>query len=242
MDLIPSIDILNGQVVRLKYGKPENLTIYGNDPIKTAQYWVEQGAKKLHIVDLDNALGNGDNIELIHEIIKSIKIKIQVGGGIRDKEKIFKLFNLGVNKIILGTLIIKHPEIVTELKSYFNTKKIILALDYEDQQVKIEGWKNKTNYNVVEQLRNFRNMGVKEFLLTSVERDGVLTGPDIKLLSKIRKINDIEIIASAGIRNVDDILTLNKMGINGVIIGRALYDKKIIFSEIIKKLEKDGIS
>ena len=174
--------------------------------------------------------------------IKRIKIKIQVGGGIRDKEKIFELFNLGVNKIILGTLIIKHPAIVTELKSYFNTKKIILALDYENQQVKIEGWKNKTNYNVVEQLRNFRNMGVKEFLLTSVERDGVLTGPDIKLLSKIRKINDIEIIASAGIRNIDDILTLNKMGINGVIIGRALYDKKIIFSETIKKLEKDGIS
>ena len=121
-------------------------------------------------------------------------------------------------------------------------KKIILALDYENQQVKIEGWKTKTNYNVMEQLRKFRNMGVKEFLLTSVERDGVLNGPDVKLLSKIRKINNIEIIASAGIRNVDDILTLNKMGINGVIIGRALYDKKIIFNETIKKLEKDGIS
>ena len=128
------------------------------------------------------------------------------------------------------------------MKIYFKAKKIILALDYEKQQVKIEGWTNNTNYNVIEQLKNFRNMGVKEFLLTSVERDGVLNGPDVKLLSQIRKINDVEIIASAGIRNIDDILTLNKMGIDGVIIGRALYDKKIIFNETIKKLEKDGIS
>ena len=235
INVIPSVDILEGQVVRLKQGDPKQVTVYDENPISTAKRWVEDGAEMIHVVDLDSTLGRGENVEVIRGLIKNIDIKLQIGGGIRNTNYAVDLLDRGAWRVILGTLALSDHSSLSSLLLKFGSERIGVALDYELGRVKSRGWQSFTDLNIENALEIFRKIGVRYFLMTSVERDGLLNGPDIQTLSKACQLEGIKIIASGGIRNINDILCLEKIGAWGAIVGTALYEKKISLTEIYDK-------
>ena len=231
MKIIPSIDLMEGQVVRLRRGDPAQATVYSENPIEIAKEWVNQGSEIIHIVDLDATLGQGQNHSIIKKIIESVDAKIQVGGGIRTVSQASSLLKGGAWRVILGTLAISNPDALSTLLGKFGSDVIAVALDYEDGRVKSKGWRSFTELRVLEALSMFMGLGATSFLMTSVERDGLLSGPDIETLSLASTLHDAEIIASGGIRNIQDIQDLEEAGVWGAIVGRALYDGKFNLRE-----------
>lgn len=235
MLVIPAIDLMNGRVVRLLRGDPKRAKSYAHmgDPIDFARIWEAEGARMIHIVDLDAALGLGENTNTIGEIIRSTRIQIQVGGGIRSIERAGRLINAGASRIVLGSLAFRSMESIRTLLEMFGDERVAVALDHLNGRVMIGGWKEPTNMMLREAAKMFSGMGVKFFLVTSIERDGMMTGPDIRSLSSILDLN-INIMASGGVRSLDDIETLRDLGVYGVILGRALYEGRISLREALK--------
>ncbi len=239
MKLIPSIDIFEGKVVRFIKGDPETSVIYSEDPVSTAKKWVSQGADAIHIVDLDAAIGTErNNLSIIEKIIATIKIPIQVGGGISNFNEASSLFRKGVNAIVVGTLAFNYTPSIKRLIKTFGKEKVIVALDYLGETVVVKGWTASTGIILDDAIKKFQNIGVNLFLMTSVERDGTLTGPDYKTLRKINEKFDVKLIASGGIRSVHDLLHLNEIGVHGAIIGKALYEEKFNLKTAVSALRK----
>ncbi len=233
--IIPAVDIKNGKCVRLVKGDPKYETIYSDDPLKMAKIWEEKGAQVLHIVDLDGALGKKKtNERIIHKIINELSIKVQVGGGIRSTEKAERFIDSGAEKIILGTLAIKKPEIVEKLSNQFGKEHIMVALDHKKGDVAIEGWKKKSEYNAFEFAKKIERLGAGWILFSSVESDGTLTGPDIKNTDMMIKSVKIPVIAAGGVGSLKDLLALKKINVPGVVVGKALYDQKFTLEEALK--------
>lgn len=226
MKVIPAIDIMNRSVIRLVKGNPSEKIIYSDNPVEIAKRWEEEGADIIHVVDIDAALNNDiNNSDLIIKIIQSVNIPVQVGGGIRKIEDGKRYFKAGVFSVVIGTMAYKEPENMLQLiKKY---KKIIISIDQKDGIVMINGWKNPSTYSVRDAMSNFLNLGIEQFLLTSIDRDGTLTGPDIEMLSYACSFQNAQIIASGGISNLEDIIRVKNIGCYGVILGKALYDNKI---------------
>lgn len=239
MLVIPAIDLMNGKVVRLLRGDPKSARSYAHigDPVDFARMWEAEGARMIHIVDLDAALGLGENINVIGEIIRSTKVQIQVGGGIRSVERAGQLINAGASRIVLGSLAFRSMESVRAILEMFGDERVVVALDHLNGRVMIDGWREPTKMMLREAAKTFSEMGVKFFLVTSIERDGMMAGPDIKSLSSILDLN-INIIASGGVRSLDDIETLRDLGVYGVILGRALYEGSISLREALKAAKK----
>ncbi|MDR1952120.1 MAG: 1-(5-phosphoribosyl)-5-[(5-phosphoribosylamino)methylideneamino]imidazole-4-carboxamide isomerase [Elusimicrobiota bacterium] len=237
MLIIPAIDIRNGNSVRLKQGKIENETIHSNDPFETAKLWKSKGAKRIHIVDLDAALQNSiDNFSIIKKICGEIDVKIEVGGGIRDMERIKNIFSAGADFAILGTAAVKNPEIVKEAVDKYGQEKIIIALDVKDEKVAVKGWKEISEIYIEDFVLQMIEVGIKEFIYTDVSRDGTLSGPDFKGLEKLIDRN-LRIIVSGGIKDMDDIIKLKKYesgGVIGVIVGSAMYTGNFDLQKAIK--------
>lgn len=233
MMVIPSIDLMGGKVVRLIRGNTKYLKVYHDNPIRLAEDFIEKGVKLIHVVDLNAALGKGSNRDIILSMALS-GIPIQVGGGIRDFETIALLLDHGVKRVILGTLVHKHPKLLIKAINCFGRDKIGVALDYNSSRVVIRGWRESLNLSPIELAIQLQNIGVEWLVVTSVERDGTLKGPDIATLSEIRKSVDIKVIAAGGISSISDILTLKEIGINGVIIGRALYEGLIRLEKVLE--------
>ena len=226
MMVISAIDLLDGKVVRLVKGDPDNKTIYSDDPVKVAERWAAEGAEMLHVVDLDAALQTGtNNRKMIYEIAASIQIPVQAAGGIRSVEIINEMLK-NVNKIVLGTIAFQDPALIGKMIKK-KKERIVLAVDYRGGTVVVNGWKEKTNFSIQNAIYDFQAVGISEFLLTSVEKDGTLSGPDFSSLRHASAFPGIKIIASGGVSSLEDIIRARTAGCSSIILGKALYDRRI---------------
>jgi phosphoribosylformimino-5-aminoimidazole carboxamide ribotide isomerase len=229
--VIPAIDIMNSKVVRLVNGNPNNKTVYSSDPIGMAKKWEKAGADMLHIVDLNAALGTGSNLKIIEKITESVSIPVEFAGGLRTKELIENALQFS-SKVVLGTVAFKNKEILEEVSKKFGKERIVISADQMGGKIVISGWKESTGIELIEGIENFARLGYSQFLITTVERDGTLHGPDLDSLQKACIIRNVSIIASGGISNLQDITNVKKCGAYGVILGKALYDGKISVEEV----------
>jgi len=226
MKIIPAIDLMDGQVVRLYRGDPKQKTVYDNDPVKIAKKWEEDGADMLHIVDLDATLGIGSNLQIIKNILDEISIPIEVAGGLRDESIIMDMVKIS-SRVVLGTLAFKDKVLLKKLLVSLGSQKIVISVDHKDGEIVIHGWQDKAGIKLIESLKEFLEMGFTEFLLTNVNRDGTMEGPDLEFLEQACNFSNAHIIASGGISNIDDIKDVKEKNAFGVILGKALYENKI---------------
>ncbi len=230
MIIFPAIDLKNGQCVRLFKGDMNQATVFNDNPAAQALEFENAGFKFLHIVDLDGAIaGASANEESVRSILKSINIPTQLGGGIRTIEAIEKWLALGVSRVILGTIAAKNPQLVREACQKFSGK-IVIGIDAKNGFVATEGWVETSEISVLELAKKFEDCGAVAIIYTDISRDGTLTGADFEGTKNLAENLKIPVIASGGISNLDDVLkikTLEKSGVIGAIVGRAIYDKKI---------------
>jgi phosphoribosylformimino-5-aminoimidazole carboxamide ribotide isomerase len=237
MKVIPSIDLMRGQVVRLLQGNPNRATVYGINPADTAKRYGKMGAKTLHIVDLDATLSRGNNLQAIRRVREKVSMSIQVGGGIRSMEYADNLIEMGVDRLVIGTIALERRELFKEILAKIGNDKIVVALDYKGEQVVTRGWTKKTGLELLDALGEISALGVKTFLLTCVERDGMLNGPDIDVLKKAKRVSGAEIQASGGVSSIEDVKKLMLAGIDAVIIGKALYERRVMLEDAIALTE-----
>jgi len=242
MIIIPAVDIRQGNCVMLKQGKISDETIYSKDPVFMAKLWKAKGAERLHVVDLDGSFsGNQSNNTIIGNICLSVDIPVEVGGGIRNMKRIDDIFTLGASYAILGTVAIYNPDIVRQAIEKYGPKKIIVALDIYENKVAIGGWKEITPVTTDEMIEKLKEMGVEEIIYTDISKDGMLKGPNIEGLKKIAKTSNMKVIASGGVTTIDDvtkIAKLEKYGVTGAIVGKALYTEDFKLEEAIRVLNK----
>jgi len=233
MKVIPAIDLMNGQVVRLYKGDPKLKTVYDNDPVKIAKKWEADGADMLHLVDLDATLGIGSNIEIIKKILFELSIPVEVAGGLRDEPLISDILKIS-NRIVLGTLAFKNKDLLKKLLSTYGSEKIVISVDHMDGEIVIHGWQDKTGIKLIDSIKEFLEMGFTEFLLTNVSKDGTMQGPDLEYLEQACNLDNANIIASGGISKIDDVNDVKEKNAFGVILGKALYENKISIEEAKK--------
>jgi phosphoribosylformimino-5-aminoimidazole carboxamide ribotide isomerase len=232
MKVLAAIDIMNGDVVRLTKGDQSTKKVYSNDPVQVAIKWAKDGADMLHIVDLDAAFGNeSSNLSIISEILDSVNIPIQIGGGIRNTEIFEKIVKMGFSKIVVGTMAYRNVnELRLLIKNYGD--KIVISLDEINGKVMIEGWKSSSDYKVEDAINKFNKLGISNFLLTSIIKDGTLSGPDIVTLNSINTDRKSKIIASGGISSLVDVLRVRSIGCDSVILGKALYEERLDIKKV----------
>ena len=246
MLIIPAIDLRAGKCVRLVEGKLDRETIYSDDPAAVAHIWENSGAPWLHIVDLDGAFaGSPRNLDTIGSIIDSISIPVQVGGGIRDLETVDRLLQMGVARVILGTVAIQKPLLVAEAVERFGDQ-IVVGIDAREGKVAIEGWGLTAEKDVQELALEVSRVGVSRVIFTDISRDGTLKGPNLEAVKKLASACKIKVIASGGVSTIKDIealKTLEPQGVEGVIVGKALYAGTVdIFDALAVAEEKRSIS
>ena len=236
MEIIPAIDLLNGKCVRLNQGNYNEVTKFNNDPIKQAQIWEKQGAKRLHLVDLDVAkTGEPINDQTIRQIKNSIAIPIQLGGGIRKIDRAKELLDLGIDRIILGTIAIENPELVNDLSQQY-PKRIAVGIDAKEGIVATRGWLKQSKTTSIELTKKFNDLELAAIISTDISTDGTLKGPNVQALREIAEVSINPVIASGGIGSIADLISLTdfeKEGIEGIIVGRAIYDGSIDLKEAL---------
>lgn len=228
MKIYPAVDIINGEVVRLKKGSPDEITSYRSvgTCLEVALQWEKQGAELLHVVDLDAALGIGDNLPVIHTLLSEVSTPIQFGGGVRDIAKAERLLELGVERVVFGTLAIRKPQAVLSFLREHGFDRMVVSLDYSQGCVMVDGWRYGSSVSPTELLSQYRGEGIGHFLMTSVDTDGLLEGPDMSLSSVCgAKVSDI--ILAGGVTTLEDIRTLALQGFEAAVVGRALYEGEI---------------
>jgi phosphoribosylformimino-5-aminoimidazole carboxamide ribotide isomerase len=233
MKIIPAIDLMNGQVVRLYKGDPKQKTVYSDNPVEIAKKWEANGADMLHIVDLDATLGTGSNISIIKKILEEISIPVEVAGGLRDESLILDVVKMS-NRVVLGTLAFKDKELLKKLLLSLGSEKIVISVDHIDGEIVIHGWQDRTGIKLIDAIKEFLEMGFTEFLLTNVSRDGTMEGPDLEFLEQACNLGKTNVIASGGISNIDDVKAVKEKNAFGVILGKALYENKISIEEAKK--------
>jgi len=226
---------MNGRLARLSRGDPETAKYYDafGDPVQTAAHWEREGARFLHVVDLDAALGHGDNRALIQQILSAVHIPVQVGGGLRSPADVIEVLDMGASRALVGTLVFGNPEGFRWLLEKVGDERLVVALDYVEGRVVTKGWRQRTELLLSEALLKLLEMGVRMFLLTDVRRDGLMTGPDFETLSKYTRFPNAKIIAAGGIGSLDDLERLKKTGVYEVVVGRALYEGRFTLREAL---------
>jgi phosphoribosylformimino-5-aminoimidazole carboxamide ribotide isomerase len=230
MKIIPAIDLMDGQVVRLYKGDPKQKTVYSNDPVSVAKKWQDAGADMLHIVDLDATIGTGSNLDLIEQITKELSIPVEVAGGLRTEEIIDRAISFS-SRVVLGTLAFKDKELLQRIAKKYDYSKIVISVDHIDGFIVTHGWQENTKTPLLDAINEFVKMGFTEFLLTNVSKDGTMEGPDLEYLEKACNIQNANVIASGGISNIDDVSDVQTMNAFAVILGKALYENKISIEE-----------
>jgi phosphoribosylformimino-5-aminoimidazole carboxamide ribotide isomerase len=236
MEVIPAIDLMKGKVVRLSQGDPKTTKAYEHlgDPVAIAKRWEKDGANALHLIDLDAALKRGSNFVMVSKIARAVNLPIQVGGGIRKLETAENLLQTGICRIILGALAFNESLTLTKIQKKFGDERIIVALDHQDGRIMVEGWKTPTKLGIEEALAKFLDLQVKTFLITSITRDGTLTGPDFNTLRKACAYPHVNIIAAGGVSSLNDLTSLKQIGVKGVVVGKALYEGVFTLREAIR--------
>ena len=235
MEIIPAIDVSNGKCVRLFQGVKGSEKIYYDNPLEAIDFWINLGAKRIHFIDLDGAWGTDTNKALFRALIKkaSTKLKIQVGGGIRDIESAQELINIGVDRIILGTVALKEPNVVQALVNMIGADKVIIAIDYQDEKIATHGWTKISKKDPFSFGKEMEKLGVSLILFSSIDADGTLAGPDFQNIKKMMvTLKKATLYVAGGIRDKEDLDLLKKMGVKGVIIGKAFYEQKLPYSII----------
>ena len=232
MKVLAAIDIMNGEVVRLTKGDQATKKVYSKDPVEIAKKWEKDGADMLHIVDLDAAFGStSNNLSIISEILKAVNIKVQIGGGIRDTDTFEKIAKMGFSRIVVGTMAYRNTnELRLLCKNY--SDKIVISLDEMNGKVMIDGWQSSSDSTVDDAIIKFNKFGISNFLLTSIIKDGTLSGPDIVTLNSINTDRKSKIIASGGISNLLDVLRVRSIGCDSVILGKALYEERLEIKKV----------
>jgi phosphoribosylformimino-5-aminoimidazole carboxamide ribotide isomerase len=241
MLLIPAIDLKDGKCVRLRQGRMEDETVFADDPLDMAKRWVEAGARRLHLVDLNGAFsGKPMNADVIHRIAEAYPdVPIQVGGGIRDEDTVQLYLDAGVQYVIIGTKAVRAPHFINDLCLEF-PGHIIVGLDAKDGKVAIDGWSKLSNHDVIDMAQRFERDGVNAIVYTDISRDGMMAGVNVEATAKLAGEISIPVIASGGISSLEDIRALMEVadeGIMGVIIGRALYEGTVDLAEAQKLVD-----
>ncbi len=241
MIIIPAVDIKGGKCVRLEQGLMDRETIFSDYPEEMALKWERKGAERLHLVDLDGAVqGKPSNREVIKDVVDTVSIPVQLGGGIRDLHTLEEYINLGVDQIIIGTGAYKDPGLVeTACKRY--PGRIVIAIDSKDSYVSVEGWVEPTNIIAIDLAKRFEDMGINSIIYTDIKRDGMKRGPNIDAIRDLARVIEVPIITAGGIssiKDIGDISELEEDGVSGMIVGRALYDGSINLEQAIDILKK----
>ena len=226
MRIIPAIDVLGGRLARLSRGDPETAKYYEafGGPVQAAKRWEREGARFLHVVDLDAAMDRGNNRAVIRQVVSQVSIPVQVGGGLRRKRDVIEVIGLGASRALVGTLAFEHSEEFGQLLHEVGNERLVVALDHLQGRVVIQGWKKQTDSRLMESIMGLIESGARIFLITSVVRDGLMTGPDLESLSRCAQIPGAKIIAAGGIASLEDLRKLKAIGIEEAVIGRALYE------------------
>ena len=241
--LYPAIDIKNGKCVRLLFGEMDKETVYNNNPLDQAMWFIDQGAKWLHIVDLDGAVyGKNVNKKAIEQILNKLKdqVKIQIGGGIRNLNDLDFWLQKSANRVVLGTLAIENPNFINQLDKNYS-KKVVIGADVRNGKIASHGWKNQSDISAVELIKTFNSSIVSAVVYTDISKDGSLQGVSLDQTVNFAKSIPHSVIASGGVSSLNDISRLSEEfsnGIKGVIVGRALYDRKFTLSDALQKIKK----
>jgi phosphoribosylformimino-5-aminoimidazole carboxamide ribotide isomerase len=238
MEIIPAIDLRNGKCVRLYQGDYGKETIFSDDPISVALRWQSEGARRLHIVDLDGAAqGKPVNLDTIEDIVAAIDIPVQVGGGIRSIETIEQLFATGVERAIMGTVAVEKPDLVREACQRFGDR-IIISIDARDRLVATRGWLQKSEVTAGELAGKMIELGVMRFIYTDISRDGTLTSPNFEAIAEFLSQASASVIAAGGISSVYHLTKLAELGVEGAIVGKAIYTGDVKLSESFKAMRE----
>jgi phosphoribosylformimino-5-aminoimidazole carboxamide ribotide isomerase len=238
MEVIPSIDLRNGKCVRLYKGDYNQEIVFSDDPLDVALKWQSMGAPRLHIVDLDGAAtGEIYNLEIIRNITHAMLIPVQLGGGIRHIETVQGLLKAGIDRVILGTAAVESPNLIAEACSRYS-ESIIVGIDARNGMVATHGWVKDTGHSAVDFAKSMAKIGVKRFIYTDIDRDGTMTEPNFNAIGTMSKAIGLPVIAAGGVCKPEHLLALQKLGIEGAIIGKALYTGDIKLKEAIAQLSQ----
>jgi len=238
MIVIPAVDILGGKCVRLYRGDPAKNKVYYEDPLDAAKFLEAQGAELIHVIDLDAALGSGDNLDAIKRILENVNVKVQIGGGIRSLEKADTLLGLGAYRVIFGTAAVQNPLLVKEAIEKHGSEHVAVALDEKDGKIAVHGWKNKSELSYVDVAKSFEKMGVGALIFTPISVDGTLQGPQLGKTEQLVKTVDVPVIASGGVAQLSDLVALIKTGAAGVVVGTAIYEKKFTVKQALETVKR----
>ena len=237
MIIIPAIDLKGGRCVRLVQGRKENETVYSDDPAAVARQFEAEGAERIHVVDLDGAFdGLPKNREQLKRIVESVRVPVQTGGGIRTLEAIEEVLGLGVERVILGTVALKRPELVREACRRFGPEQVLVGIDARDGRVAVEGWVEESSVSAVELAQRMFDAGVREVVFTDIRRDGMLAGPNYESLEEMLGTG-MQVIASGGVSSIEDLVRLAAYaprGLTGAIVGKAIYTGAVRLQDAIR--------
>ena len=233
MEIIPAVDIKDGRCVRLYQGDYRQETVFSEDPVAVALNWQAQGASRLHLVDLDGAAGGEPrNIAVIEAIVKRVNLPVQLGGGIRDEATVSKLLTIGIERVILGTVAVEKPEMVEKLCQKYG-EAIVVGIDARDGRVATHGWQKGTEVTALELGRMMADFGARRLIYTDIKRDGTLTEPGFEAIAEMVKGVNLPIIAAGGISALSHLKKLKELGVEGAIVGKALYTGDIKLKEAL---------
>lgn len=240
MEVIPAIDLMHGCVVRLVEGDPKTAKAYNflGDPVDVARRWKEQGANRLHIVDLDAALGLGENREAVFRITNSVGLPLQFGGGVRSFDIAGALLEKKVQRVILGTLAFDAPSELTRLIQTYGDDRVVVALDHRDGTIVVNGWRASTGLEIEEALLSFLDLKIKRFLVTSATKDGTLSGPDLHTLEKLCAHDQASVVTAGGVGSLSDLAAVKQTGVEGVVVGKALYEGMFTLREALETVRR----
>ena len=234
MEIWPAIDIRGGNCVRLQQGDYARETVFGENPAEMAKYWVSQGAKRLHLVDLDGAKdGKPTNFDCIAELVKAVDIPCELGGGIRDEQTIDRLLSIGLARLVIGTLALKQPEWFRDMCDKY-PGKLVLGIDAKNGFVATDGWLETSSTPAVTLAKQFENAPLAALVYTDIATDGMMKGPNLPEMKAMQQQVNVPVVASGGVTTIDDVRNLSDAGLAGCIIGRALYEKTIALPEAMR--------
>jgi phosphoribosylformimino-5-aminoimidazole carboxamide ribotide isomerase len=236
MLVIPSVDIRKGRCVQLVGGRPEDERVYGS-PVEMAQRWIAEGARFLHIIDLDAAMGTGDNFNVVAEVLANINVGAQVGGGIRSLERACELLGIGAERVILSTAAIEKPDLVRELVGLAGGARVMAAVDARAGRAVIRGWTTPTRWTAVEAAREFERMGVGSLLFTNVDVEGRMAGVDADAIRQVVEAVGIPVFAAGGVATLEDVRRAKEAGAAGLVIGMALYEGRLSLKQAMEVAE-----
>ena len=234
MEVIPAIDLRGSRCVRLHQGDFERETVFSDDPVAMALQWQQQGGPRLHVVDLDGAAtGEPAHLEVISAIVSALEIPVQVGGGIRNADTARTWLDAGVDRVVIGTAAVRNPDMVAAVCQHHGSERVVVSVDARDGMVALQGWTEASEVSVLELAHRMSDLGVVRLLYTDIARDGMLTGPDLKTNTKLAEGTRMAILASGGVSSVEDVRQLVSTGVEGVIVGRALYTGAVSLKEAV---------